>query len=872
MVCAQLVDCFFLRSYLPRSLPDIRHLPRTNLSSSSDLPLPSYTNTTMDDYEHANALEWDLNKGGGRRQVPSEDSWEVVDRSKKQQKPVVRLPPAQAQSVHKNHFQQVTRPSHNHSLKTTPQASIGSRYEALLPQIEEQQSKQTFADRVPQTPQGRFRRDEPNREPFQVSKPSKGKQKQNESSANHRSGLSKKPFPQAYTQQHQQRRSPTKWPKQEARPQNARQRRPPPKMTTGSDNLGDLQFRNHETAKTHIRIPVDLADKDKGHEMIAKYYGTYIMYDSKQTGNTSTEFGIWGDPKAIAKTIEDIRAWIEDWQSSQKSSRSRKFAKVCSLTPDSRIRAEKRWEKEVKKHRFRQFPPLDKAFDAIGSFHWPVKEYKPNEILGSSYEALDPIRMDCKCYVVFDEKQGLFHVMGKPDAVKTGLIRLRRTYFQIVAQTIAPVDLYVLRDAAEHCGKIILVEYERIRAVSGEATTEPRIAYSPCAVDIDFTIDISENVTSGQLIRSSFLTILNKLHFYRGNIQLRVHLGTFLAIQYMRTDDGVYTIDQYEAMIRESRFKGEVTQEYVYNACLFRRRDADYYYRLGNKVVEHAALHKLRDAVTFLTPQDHATTNLASIKPLYTAIFTFADPSNSELGDMRLAITWEEHQESNSATPTYYDRVSKKWTRLDRDTKGPTSILDISISEIHTGMAWQFGIDAAQAIDEARLPKDLADYGDSVKLDDKLVQGAANSAVDNMSFMNYRSSLTHLKALEQRITYRYNVVGSDYTLELSRFQHRTFPSRTSPMLSAAEPTLYEARWGLSVYRIAWDTMFTENERLPIGERAEWSHDEEMWFPNGDSDEGKQGGGFSLMMEKLKHIQGLVMDDGDEDLMGGMRVG
>jgi hypothetical protein len=330
-------------------------------------------------------------------------------------------------------------------------------------------------------------------------------------------------------------------------------------MTAGSDNLGERLWRERGPAQAHIRIPIELASQDKGHIVIAKQHRTFILHQGKPGGNTSTEFGIWGAPVAVDATVEDIRAWIEDWQSSRKSNKSSKFAKVVSLTPGLQDRAEKQWQREVKKHRFRQFPPPDKGFEAIGSFHWPTNEYRPEEILGSSYEALDPIRMDCKCYVVFDKEQGLFRVMGKSDAVRTGLMRLRGTYLQVVVRQIPPIELYLLHDAdGERAGKsIVLKEYERIRMISGEDSEQPKTGYSPRTEDGELEFSTANEGTVCRLVISK----LSKLHYYHGNIQMKMRLGTFLATRYLRSESGHYTIDEYKAMIRESAFHGEVTQE-----------------------------------------------------------------------------------------------------------------------------------------------------------------------------------------------------------------------------------------------------------------------------------------------------------------------
>ena len=57
------------------------------------------------------------------------------------------------------------------------------------------------------------------------------------------------------------------------------------------------------------------------------------------------------------------------------------------------------------------------------------------------------------------------------------------------------------------------------------------------------------------------------------------------------------------------------------------------------------------------------TEHLSDVKPLYTAVFTFDDPANSEAGNIRLTITWQETTDANATTPTY-EQISKKMDTL----------------------------------------------------------------------------------------------------------------------------------------------------------------------------------------------------------------
>ena len=281
--------------------------------------------------------------------------------------------------------------------------------------------------------------------------------------------------------------------------------------------------------------------------------------------------------------------------------------------------------------------------------------------------------------------------------------------------------------------------------------------------------------------------------------------------------------------------------------------------RLGDEAIEQGTLGTLSCAKDILTPQNHEGHH---VKPVYSAVFTFGDAA----GDLRLTASWEIFEDTGSS--------SFKWARLERDTGAPSTILDISLTDLNTGMAWQFDCQAAQPVSNDHVPKPLQDFAESVRID----LNEAQKASTDKPFVTHRPYVGHLKSVQQRTTYRYNIASSEYTLELTRFQTRTFPPRKSTFLPAPEATVYEPRCGLSVYRGKWDLDFTDNERLEIGQRADWSHDVDTWFPkdvadsSGDEKESASAG-FGQLMEKLKVIGRLVLTTkGEEDLVGGMTVG
>ena len=54
-------------------------------------------------------------------------------------------------------------------------------------------------------------------------------------------------------------------------------------------------------------------------------------------------------------------------------------------------------------------PESGRTYGFTGAFLWPVEEVRPEEFLGDSLEALDPIRFAYKCYIVFDNQVSAFN-------------------------------------------------------------------------------------------------------------------------------------------------------------------------------------------------------------------------------------------------------------------------------------------------------------------------------------------------------------------------------------------------------------------------------------------------------------------------------
>ena len=276
----------------------------------------------------------------------------------------------------------------------------------------------------------------------------------------------------------------------------------------------------------------------------------------------------------------------------------------------------------------------------------------------------------------------------------------------------------------------------------------------------------------------------------------------------------------------------------------------------------------LQSTKNLLSTNDVWDDQLLDTKPVCSVVFIFQD----EAGDLRLTVSWLLSQ-SFEQLNVEFDPISTKWTRLERDTGDAASIIDVSLTDLAAGTAWHFDMQASQAVDPTRLSKTYIEFAASLKVD----AAAVRKQSAEKCFAIYRPN-SKLKSIHQRISYRYGIMTTDYTLEISRFQDRVFPPRTnSSVLTVHEPTVYEPRWSLQIYRNAWDTMFTDNERLDVGQGVEWDNKMDNWFPKDDAAAnalgmGANADGVEQLMEMLKKIAGVVQEAKDEDLFGGMSVG
>lgn len=246
--------------------------------------------------------------------------------------------------------------------------------------------------------------------------------------------------------------------------------------------------------------------------------------------------------------------------------------------------------------------------------------------------------------------------------------------------------------------------------------------------------------------------------------------------------------------------------------------------RLGDRVVERTLLQSIQSSDGIFVPHDNAVHALKDVVPDYIAIFSFRDLN----GLLQLEMVWHELDDSNPGSSHLHLKTTK-WSRLDRDTGFPTTLLDASQTNLESGRAWKFELLATQLVDEARLPQQLVNFAQGVRFNPQ----AARQGDGTSSLINY-PPVPGLISVETRTSNCFRILlgNSDYALEVSRFEKsESAPRRTGAIASDdSSAVLHEPRWSVCVHRTEWDTMLAQNEKLPIGKMADWSDEVQTWFP------------------------------------------
>ncbi|KAJ8612977.1 hypothetical protein MRB53_037185 [Persea americana] len=575
------------------------------------------------------------------------------------------------------------------------------------------------------------------------------------------------------------------------------------------ENEANAAWRKAPNAPTglHFRIVEEVALKTK----------THIEKEPRPGGqHAPLKVGIWGTKGDVESAKQQLKATAQNRRDGQGRSlhqrpgaaRSRKeaFPVVRRITPAEKQKARIAHSEAEYRRKFLKEPtPMDlELCAAMACFAWPRPEKLescegPEKMLGRSFEALDPIRMEEEVYVIWRPDSSLFVVRGRlDDKVKNAALRIRGAYYQIMALQVTAAAKHILRpvDPTHSLKKIVIVP----RSGASTAIRVPELQGEDSNV-LQLEIRPAKPANVHLRMRDAALSGLEKLAYYRVHLTMRARLGTFGLTSYKKSKSGQYSLTDFEAMMKNDAVAGLVT------------RDSTAFDTLGLDA------SRLR------------------------ATFTVEGPRDSGIGVAQIEVQFVKSSSGE------FDRISTKWSRPSSDKED--KLVEVMVIDIARSAAWSLNVVASGLLDDSRF-QDLRLFADRLDVD-KVAAAIAMNGKETRPFVRHKGpGSIKILSYSQSFLWRFDFSQSSYSCDVQCF--REFNKAESGRNSTAG----QSRWSVECYNRQWDFMLQANANLEIGSSAQWRANERAIFPM-DRDEEGISGGAKQFDEKLVFLSRLVFE-------------
>ena len=332
-------------------------------------------------------------------------------------------------------------------------------------------------------------------------------------------------------------------------------RRPHPRARFNfkKDNLARAAFRNREEPNGMFMLPKDWFDIEPDQKRLYDTFdeiGVRLRSFIRPPQNEKDrQLFLWGDARQVQNTKDELNRWLDrrlQTNVPKKAMAKDKFAKELSTAGDQHHRLMKKVRKEAMIMEFQHAPAEGRVFLHTGAFIWPVDEVQPQDILGPSLEAFDPIRFKYQCHIVFDHKLSSFRIFSdKQDSIKRTMDRMVGTMKEYYAKSERP-------------DKIILIELPNQLAIRKDVMVLPLSLNDPKAKQSMIPVltgdrldpksrcdwhEKSDELTRNNNRRTELLLrkCVGNLQHHRGLVRIRIQFGTF-ALKVYRWKEGADSI------------------------------------------------------------------------------------------------------------------------------------------------------------------------------------------------------------------------------------------------------------------------------------------------------------------------------------------
>ncbi|TLD34421.1 hypothetical protein E2P81_ATG04586 [Venturia nashicola] len=521
-----------------------------------------------------------------------------------------------------------------------------------------------------------------------------------------------------------------------------------------------------------------------------------------------------------------------------------------------------------------------------------------DKILGVYMEALDPIRIESQCHIVYMNKlpipdtengdkngfrlgEGFFLCGNDRQLIDLAVQRLMNVDMQINARKIDAPQLFLVKPLTlplnRNAHAIERKKYLRpqlfghkvysdideknfqsmhLRDVSGNRSDSISIqkANVRSIKDLDTGAILmgSRHTTSLniQYIDMWLTAMLERLHCWKGYLEMRVSVGT-CAFKTFPTAQR-YSLDEFEHMVEERNSDAASNGLEAYMTT-----------ELGDCQTESALLERFLGSGHNLISQDHVPD--CAVFPKCTAIFNMKSPWNPA-DILRLRAVFKENGFGEFLLANHH------WEVLEGDKDDAKQMIDIKLVDLkHSHTSNGISVVAGTFVTEAQKAKfpGWSLYDRFLKKISVISENAKSNVKDGLLFdfeeSNGRGGV-HLLSLEQRKSYFFEIAkgpGGGYHVELFSFQ----------MPGLRNNTLFpqnEQRWGVQLWHPSWDTLFYDQQHLKIGMRANWEPAEWQFFPPAgkhihdwqdvEGTEFEVGSGYRNMLDAVNVVEKIILGD------------
>lgn len=359
------------------------------------------------------------------------------------------------------------------------------------------------------------------------------------------------------------------------RTQGKRQRRLRVNLNFKKDNLAKAAFRKRQPHTDKFILPKDCHEIEPNRQKMYDLFeemgvrlGSFIRPPQHVKDH---ELLLWGNVQQIQKTMAELQRWLAPTGRAGKplllARKEKGFSKEASSIGNQYKNLQRKMQKEAAIQAYQQVPEEGRIFGFTGSYLWPVDEVPPEDILGSSLEAFDPIRFQHKCHIVFDNKLNAFRVLtDNIESINQTLLRIEGTMKEFVAKSGRP-DVLILVESPHPSA---IREQVKVMPVSPDDTkaTDNRIPMLTGR-----TLDPEAHATwlekrkestfkNNRRLEQSLRTCILNLPHYRGLVRMRIQFGTF-ALRVFRWPKGEGSIpfDDFSRNMEMSGTKGTMIRE-----------------------------------------------------------------------------------------------------------------------------------------------------------------------------------------------------------------------------------------------------------------------------------------------------------------------